>query len=150
MSHTGGLSSKVNNNFILSKKITKFSAQEFLQGPKQRQNSTGPHQGVIVSHVISPVGRLFWICSPVGELLSHNVLCSSLFIIHLWGFSKGMISETGAQITHGGQVERNYSFLVDNYSFPGWFEAPRLHKIRCRSRTRCRVEPLGLRFCYCS
>ncbi len=145
MSHTGGLSSKVNKNFILSKKITNFSAQEFLQGTKQRQNSTGPQQGVIVSLVISSVGRLFWICSPVGELLSHNVLCSSLFIIYLWGFFKEMISETGAQVTHGGHVERIYSFLVDKA-----FWSTRLPKIRFGRRIGCRVEPLELRYCYCS
>ncbi len=49
---------------------------------QQELNNAGPHQWVTVSLVISSVGRPFWIRSPVWKLLSRNVPCSCLFIIH--------------------------------------------------------------------
>ncbi len=55
---------------------TEVSARE-----KQEQNKDGPHQGFIGSLVVSSVGRPFWICSPVGEILSRNVPCRCLFIV---------------------------------------------------------------------
>ncbi len=56
-------------------------SKEIFAREKWRQNNAGLHQGVIVSLVISCVGRPFWICLPVGEILSYNVPCSSLFIV---------------------------------------------------------------------